>query len=101
MRIDFERSGGFAGMHLRATLDTDELTAEEAQELRRLVEEAGFFGLPARTPPAEGADRFAYTITVSEAGRTHTVETSDGSVPDQLQPLLVRLNRAVRRGKRS
>lgn len=92
MRIDYERTGGFAGMRLAATVNTEALPAEEARGLREAVEAAKFFELPALIASApQGADRFHYKLTVEAEGRRHTVEMSEAVVPEALRPLLQQL----------
>ncbi|PKO22614.1 MAG: hypothetical protein CVU38_08495 [Chloroflexi bacterium HGW-Chloroflexi-1] len=94
MRITFERSGGFAGMRLRATVQTAALPAEEAREIEALVAAADFFNLPPiLSAPRPGADRFQYEITVEDGARSHTVRVDEAAVPATLQPLLRRLTR--------
>lgn len=102
MRIKIERSGGFAGMLLKATIDTETLPSEQAQELKALLDAAHFFELPAKIPGSStGADRFQYKIAVEAEGRTHTVETGEESAPSTLQPLLRRLVVLARSGGNS
>jgi len=36
MRIQFERTGGFAGMRVATTIDMESLSADEARELREM-----------------------------------------------------------------
>ncbi len=99
VRITFERSGGFAGITRRFEVSADDLPPEEADELRRLIDAAGFFDLP-EAPGGDGgvADGFTYVIAIEARERTHTVRTSDGTVPEALVPLLDWLNRAARSG---
>jgi hypothetical protein len=98
MRIQFERTGGLAGMRVVATLDTESLSPEAARELSEMVGAARFFDLPAVTAaPAPGADQFHYKLTVEAEGRRHTVETADAAAPEALRPLLQRLARLARR----
>ncbi len=97
MRIQFERSGGFAGMRLTATIDTDALAPDEARELQALIEAARFFDLPAViASPTPGADQFQYRLNVETAERRHTVEVGDAAAPDTLQPLLRKLTTLAR-----
>jgi hypothetical protein len=97
MRIFFERSGGFAGRTLTAELDTTSLSPDEAQKIRKMVEEAGFFHLPASIPaPARGADALEYVVTVEEQGKQHTVRATEMTVPDALRPLLEHLTQVAR-----
>ena len=100
MRIQFERSGGFGGLLVRANIDTASLPAEEADKLEKMVAEADFFSLPAHiSSPSPGADQFQYKISIEEGDRRHTVETSDQAAPDSLWPLLRELTvRARSRG---
>ncbi|MBM4422444.1 MAG: hypothetical protein FJ030_03500 [Chloroflexi bacterium] len=97
MKISFERAGGFAGMRVAHTVDTDSLSADDARELHQLVEAACFFDLPAVIQSsAPGGDQFQYKLTVEAGGRTHTVEAGDAAAPETLQPLLLRLTRLAR-----
>ena len=74
-RIHYHRTGGGAGMPIRAAIDTAPLSPERAAELRSLVDAAGFFQLP-REVGSSGAsgDRFIYRLVIEEEGRQHTVD---------------------------
>lgn len=101
MRIEFERSGGVAGLRLSATIESDSLPNQEADDLCKLVEDAGFFDLPADiTSPKAQPDQFVYAVTVETEARRHTVRVDDSTAPARLQPLLDWLSRAVRRSRR-
>lgn len=92
MRIHFERTGGIAGMRIKATIDTQRLPGDEAQEVQRLVETTGFFGLPAELrSPTPGMDQFHFILTIEAGERSHTVSVGDAAAPDELRPLLRRL----------
>ncbi len=97
MRIDFERSGGFAGMRITTTIDTQTLPPDQANELTQLVASSGFFSLPATFPSTGGADQYTYTVTINDQGRQHTVVVKDGSIPPALQPLIQQLTGLARR----
>ena len=78
MRIEFSQTGGigyFPGLNKPVTVEVDHLDKEEAEELKRLVEAARFFDLPAAIgAPARGAaDYQQYILTVEDGGRQHTV----------------------------
>jgi emfourin len=89
MQIEFERSGGVAGIRLATTVDTDRLPASDAARVRQLLDDAGFFSLPAHlAATTPGADRFQYHITVRTAERSHTVDIAEGAAPPALRPLL-------------
>jgi hypothetical protein len=96
VRVEVERSGGFAGIVTRRSADTADLPPEAAAELRGLVAGVDLSGLEQRLaattdapgPPAGGADRFQYDVTVDDGQQVHRFSVQDGSVPPELQPLL-------------
>lgn len=96
MIIDFESEGGFAhlpGLSRPLRIDTAELSEEQADQLKGLVEHARFFEQPPEVggPPPGAADLRSYTITVSDGDRTHTVRTSDALADPALRNLLQHL----------
>ncbi len=92
MRIDYERSGGFAGMRLAAKIDTATLPAEQASALQSAVDAAHFFDLPAKIPaPPQAADQFKYIVTIEAGGKRKTVDVGEGSASPALQALLQQL----------
>lgn len=95
MRITYERTGGFAGITRKKTVDTATLPPNEANELPRLVEVADLFNLPAQIPaPNSQSDRFQYRLTVEDNGKQHTVIVSEAALPGTLRPLIEWLNNA-------
>ena len=97
MRIDFERTGGFAGMRLAAKLDTDTLPADQAGTLQGLIAEAKFFDLPAQIPaPPQVADQFHYRVTIEATGQRHTVDVGEAAASPALQALLQQLTLLAR-----
>lgn len=101
MKIDFARSGGFAGIRLTASIDTRQLLAEQASTLEKLIEESGFFDLPAQIKPTSpGPDRFEYQVAISSNGQTHSVNVSDAVVPERVRPLLDLLTTIAMSGKK-
>ena len=98
MVIEFERTGGVAGIRLATTVDTATLSSDEAVRAQQLVDDASFFALPARLTTAKpGADRFHYRITVRSPERTHTVDVAEGAAPSTLRPLIDWLTAAARK----
>jgi len=89
MKIELQRSGGFAGRTNRLELDTSLLPPGQEKELRDLVQASGFFDLPAELPArAPGADRFHYRLTVRSKGEARTVEMDESAVPSTVRPLI-------------
>ena len=97
MQVSFSRSGGFAGVMMAATADTDTLPPEDAAHLRSLVEAADFFQLtPIMTGTTTRPDRFQYEISVTDGDRNHSVTVSESNVPGALRPLLDWMQEAAR-----
>ncbi len=89
MHIDFTRSGGFAGMRLSCSLDTDQLPDDQASELNKLIGDSAFFELPEKMLPEKPQpDRFEYHVNVDAGDKSHAVMVSDAAAPDSLRPLL-------------
>jgi hypothetical protein len=101
VKITFERSGGFAGMTRTLEVSTDELSAQEAAEVRRLIDEARFFELPEQID-GDGTvgDEFTYVVVIETGERRSVVRTGAAGAPETLLPLLDWLNRAARSGGR-
>lgn len=64
LRIDFQRSGGFAGLTMGTKVDTAELPPEDAQVYERLVESLERSGVGDSPPPGK-PDRFHYQLTIT------------------------------------
>ena len=95
MRIEFARSGGYAGIRLSRTFDTDKLPEEEARQLEQLVDAANFFSLP-ETLQSAGADKFQYKISIERDGKAHTVQADERAAPPPLASLIKKLEVAAR-----
>jgi hypothetical protein len=99
VQVSFGRSGGFAGVMMTATADTDTLAPTDAAHLRSLIEAADFFRLtPVMTGTTTRPDRFQYEITVTDGDRHHSVTVSESNVPSTLRPLLDWMQDAARQG---
>lgn len=95
-KIFFERSGGFMGRKVTATLDLNELPNDLAETLEEMLDEADFFELPADLTRPPMPDAFTYTITVSSENKQHSVRVTDATAPNELRPLLDELNKQAR-----
>ena len=100
MKITFERSGGFMGLKSGLTIDLSDLPPDQAETLRRLVDESNFFTLTENPSTRPIPDGFKYTITIETELAKHTVHTSDTTVPDELRPLLQELSQRARPQRR-
>jgi len=92
MRVRFKMDGGFVYLPARSeptTIDTDELSEEEAKELERVIEAACFFELPeSSSPPRGAADYLRYTISATTPEHSHTVHLTDPIEDPHLQALV-------------
>lgn len=106
MQICFEMSGGLGGLLATSQgayrVDTEDPPDEQAQTLRRLVEESGLLGTDreALIPPHRQArDVLEYHLEVTTSGRSHRFDFDDTNVPARVRPLLEHLRMAAT-GKR-
>jgi MoxR-like ATPase len=93
MRVQFKTAGGlahFPGLASPLTLDSSTLSEADGRALDGLVEAAHFFDLPAQVGdrPQGAADMRQYTITITDKGRSHTVQVNESMAPPALQQLL-------------
>lgn len=89
MRVSVVRGGGFGGLVLSSTADTERLSAPDRQKLAALVEQAGLRGAPAAPEPREpGPDRFTYALTIEDEGSTWRATYSERSLPGEVRDLI-------------
>lgn len=101
MQLSIERTGGFAGMMLSATVDLTSIDQAQADELRQLVEQADFFSLPEKiTSDEPSADRFQYKVTVTTDLMEHTVFVENTTPPETLNALINKLMAFTRTQKK-
>jgi len=101
MRVQFKTEGGityFPGLSKPVTIESADLPQAEADTLRRLVEAARFFELPAdsRALRRGAADYHQYMITVEDGRRHHTVRLADPIESPELQALVEFLREKTR-----
>ncbi len=102
MRVSIERSGGFAGITMKTTVDEKDVAPDEALKLRQLVEEADFFNLPGRiVSRSPQPDRFQYALRLEEKGRQYAVMVSEEALPEKLKPLVNWLMEKARQTRKS
>lgn len=89
--INFHRSGGVIGNVIEFDVDLNQLPADEAQHMTRLIMESDFFKIPENLAAKATTDEFQYTITVSAGQSQHTVHVSDTTMPKNLVPLVKEL----------
>jgi len=99
--IQFERSGGFAGITSKVEIDSNSLSSDEMEKLERLINDSDFFEFH-KNDSIEGemSDQFYYKLTIEYKNESHTVELSDSAVPESFRPLLNYLNQKARSRKK-
>lgn len=89
VRVDVVRTGGFAGLETRSSVDTASLPESEARKLVALVEDLDVEALQQEAAPTHTVpDAFIYDIVISGPGRTVRLRAQDPNVPAQLRPLI-------------
>lgn len=95
-RIQFERTGGFAGIRFAADFKPEDLPEEQSKQLFDLLDDLDFDELPEQMLDENIPDGFIYSITVETRKKTHTVVTGDASASEKMQEFLRLLNRIAR-----
>ncbi|MGZ4499092.1 MAG: protealysin inhibitor emfourin [Nocardioidaceae bacterium] len=93
MIVSLARTGGFTGLRVRSTVDTDDLTdlpGDRVTAAVRALEELA--SAPPEGPPA-GAGQPVYRLTLQRPSGAQVVELVEAQVPDALRPLLTELVR--------
>ena len=89
--ITFERSCGTTCKDLHLDLDFNTLPEDESNRLLKLIEDADFFNIAEHPAEHFSGDDFQYKINVSAGQTSHTVHTSDSTMPKNLMPLVKEL----------
>ena len=89
--INFERSGGITGKDLHLDLDFNTLPEDESHRMLKLIEDADFFSIPEHPAEPFTEGEFRYKINITAGQTSHTVHTSDSTMPKGLIPLVKEL----------
>ncbi len=87
MKVNFRKSGGFAGMFSGCEFDTSVQKDAESSELEALVESSGIMSLTDKRVE-QARDVFLYTFAIESNGKSHELTLDQLSVPAELKPLL-------------
>jgi len=89
MKVSVVRGGGLAGVATGTAVSSDSLPPEEADKLKRKVEEAGVLDAPDQEPGRPShPDELSYGLTVEHEGVKRTVTLREGEVPDPVRGLI-------------
>jgi hypothetical protein len=96
MRVEFATSstgvGYFPGLARPVVLESSSLPSDQAEQLRRLVADAGFFALPAAVGKPGVRDARSFRITVSGDQGSHSVTVQEPIDAPSLQKLVAFLS---------
>jgi len=90
-QINFERSSGLVGRPIRYSVNLNDLSEDEAQNPQKMIGDANFFEIPENLRGSTTPDEFHYQVTVDDGKQSHTVRTSDTTMPRSLVPLIKEL----------
>lgn len=87
--LSLQRTGGLAGVSMRASLDTREMAAQQAREVLDALDSVDLKSVAKRQGwPPGAADTFHYELKVDRAGASDTVSFSDRQLPAELAPVV-------------
>jgi hypothetical protein len=95
VKLELRMSGGVAGVRRTYALDTDELDPGLRDELEGLAHRVE---LPADPPPAPGADRRQYDLTVEGPGGRRSGVLREGAMSEDAHALVARVREHGRPG---
>ena len=100
MKIQFERTGGFAGMKLAIDLDLESLPVDDASIIQKLIEAADLFHL--ELPPENQVmrDGFQYHLSIETEDNQCSFLMDDTALTDKLRPLVNELTLLARTNRR-
>ncbi len=97
--IQFQRTGGFAGIVTNAEIDSKRLDTEEIEKIKLLISQSNFFGFQQTDSLSKNIpDQFQYVITIKQGDKKKTIELTDSTVPDSFIPLINYLTQKSRKG---
>jgi hypothetical protein len=88
MIVRLVKSGGIAGLKVRAEVDSEQLAPAQQREMKKLVEGAKLFDQPAKPGGRPMPDQFQYEITVEDEGKAHSFVTNEAAASDELLELV-------------
>lgn len=88
------------GQEMAADFNLNEMPDDISQHLHNMITASNFFETPALNEEFSGPDEFEYTVTVEAANSTHTVRTTDSSMPESLRPLIEDLTELAKTSQR-
>lgn len=85
MRVQITRRGGVAGVALHATINTAELSPDDAARAESALRDLPW-GRPAPEPPLP--DQFRYELASAEKGDDRSIILGEHEIPADLRPVI-------------
>ena len=101
-KIEFERTGGFAGIRIAAEIEMNDLPDDQKHEILELLDTMDLDELPEKfTGGMAIPDGFVYSITVKSNEKEYKVLSDESALPNNIQPLVEILERLAKRQMRN
>jgi hypothetical protein len=91
-RVTFARTGGIAGLTVTTEVDPTS-SGEVVHEVQRVLDTVDLTALAARETGTGFPDGYRYDLAVERDGERVELRFWDGSVPDEIRPLVTLLTR--------
>jgi hypothetical protein len=92
LKVHFQQTPGVGDFKTHPAVDLDDkhLSTEEAEQLRKMIEDANFFDLKSTPPrsPVPPDDMVGYDLAVELDGLAHDIWVEDADVGKSLRPLI-------------
>lgn len=87
MKVQFDQSGGYAGLIKGCEIDTSVLAAGEANEIEQLVK-ASAISASGKFLSDSSRDLHQYEVTIEDGASKTSVIFDDESIPQSAKPLI-------------
>lgn len=98
VRVDLIRTGGFAGLKSRSSLDTRSLPQDEARQLSEIVGHLDLEALARTARSHPQPDRFQYDLSIVRGEQHVRVLLDDTGITTELRPLIQLLEQRAQPG---
>ena len=90
MKLSIVRGGGFSGLVITKTVSSDSLSPEDAETLRKKIDEADLFHGPTNLggDQEKCPDSYGYLIELEDEGREHTVVFNEENLTGPVRSLI-------------
>lgn len=98
IRIEFERTGGLAGITLRTSVHTLELPGDQAHQIEEMVERVDLSALSSSGEGAGGADRFRYRLVITRGAERVEAVLPETALTEELRQIVDWMTERAKKG---